>query len=155
MQDQTKVSAYLMDRYEKRPQDAKAITLLNGAEYVSLCTHSDIIKRVWFDLPGVLPENCRDIVYGNPVLRHPRTGLIIAIGLSISTYYMLQVSPRVSEETQFEENDFIRVGYVNQKEKKAIDLREIFGPGWIFGRFREVELEWCRAAYEEASEDIG
>jgi hypothetical protein len=153
MQDQARVLEYLKERYEGRSADLKAIPLINGTEYVALCTHSEILRRVWFDLPGVLPENCRDIAYGNPLLRHPRTGVIFAIGLSISTYYWLRMSSRTLEEVQFEESDFIRVMTVNRKEKKTLDLREVLGPKWIFGAFREGETKWCRAAYEEASED--
>jgi hypothetical protein len=148
MQNQTKILAYLTDRFESRPQSASAVPLLNGTEYVNLCTHPEVIERLWWGLSATLPENCCDIMYGTPVLRHPRSGLIFAIGLG--TYYALGISSRMLKEVQFEENDFVRVGYVNYKDKKTIDLREIFGPGWIFGNFREAELEWCRAAYEEA-----
>ena len=142
-----------MDRYEKRPQGAKAVQLMDGREYVCLCAHPDIIQRLWFELPRALPENCRDIVYGHPVLRHPRTGLILAFGLG--TYYMLWTSSRILEKMQFEKDDFIRVMPVDHKGKKAIDLREVLGQGWIYGRFREVELEWCRAAYGEAAKILG
>lgn len=153
MQGQARVLEYLKDRFDRRPPILKNVQLLNGLDYVSLCTHSEILGRVWFELQKALPENCRDVVYGNPVLRHPRTGLLFAIGHSVSTYYAIRIPSRILREVQFGETDFVRVMHVNRQEKKTFDLRVALGSGWIFGSFRETELDWCRAAYIEAGED--
>jgi len=153
MQDQAMAMQYLKDRYEKRPRDLKAIPLGSGIDYVPLCTHSDIVKRVWFDLADALPGNCRDIVSGNPVLRHPRTGLMFVVGLSISTYYVLRIPRHILEDVRFEERDFVRSFSVRTGKRQTLDLREVFGQHWVFGGFRKSEIEWCRAAYEEASQE--
>jgi hypothetical protein len=46
---------------------------------VTLATHPEMLTWIWSTLPARLPMDCRWVVYGTPVLVHPKSGIIFAI----------------------------------------------------------------------------
>ena len=57
---------------------------------MQLGSHPDAVQRVWDNLDGVLPEDCRAIVYGTAVLVDPNSDVVFA--MSYGTAYALRVS---------------------------------------------------------------
>lgn len=118
--------------------------------YMKLGTHPDLVERVWRDLGGSLSIPCQWVVFGTPVLAHPRTGVVFA--LAGGTVYALRL-PR-QEFTEAVESGAERVhnfpAYpVLGVSASTWDLRTL-GPGWIFGRWDRRENDWCLAAHQAA-----
>lgn len=100
-------------------------------------THPEAGVRLWADLAASLPVDCRWIVYGTPALVHPQAGVLF--GVALGTMYCLRLSEADKEGA-------LKTGV--RTEHRALDLESQFGPGWVFGNWMQVELEWCRAEYE-------
>src|SRR5205809_385038 len=54
--------------------------------YDSLGCHPDLVARLWDELGKKLPEDCRAIFFGTPVLIHPTTGVVFAFASGTHTY---------------------------------------------------------------------
>jgi hypothetical protein len=124
--------------------------------YLTLGTHPDLLQRLWDDLGSTLPADCRWIVFGTPVLVHPRSGVIFGFGGGTHTYALrLPAAERAAA---------LRAGagtvhrYPAHPElgipASALDLAGI-GEEWVFGCWREGEIAWCRSAYEGAGDLAG
>ncbi len=137
--------AYLKTLSELRPTSPRNLVTVETATWKSLFVHPGVFERLWVTLPAALPQDCRAIAYGSPVLQHPQTGLIFAI--AFGTNYALFVPFGALNDIEVDEHDFAR----KMTGGEVIDLRVELGDGWLFGRWREVELEWCRRAYDEAA----
>jgi len=113
--------------------------------YETLGTHPDLVARLWDELQAVLPENCRAIFYGRPVLVHPTTNIVFAFATGTHTYAL-----RLPER---ERAEAIRAGATRVKRyprEQAFDLADV-GDEWVFCGWFQAEEAWCRAAYELAS----
>jgi hypothetical protein len=53
---------------------------------MTLGAHPDLLARLWDELGGALPVDCRWIVFGTPVLVHPKTGMLFGFGGGTHTY---------------------------------------------------------------------
>lgn len=111
--------------------------------YLQQGSHPDIVQRVWEDLGGGLPANCRGLVYGTPALVHHQTGIVIAI--CNGTQYNLRLTPTDFQAAKAK-GATTRTRWSNGKE---MDSLEVLGTGWIFGGWFSEEIAWCRNAYEE------
>ena len=114
--------------------------------YETLGTHTDLVARLWDELPSKLPADCRVIFYGAPALMHPTTGIVFGFAGGTHTYAL-----RLSEA---ERAEAVRAGATRVKHypggQPSFDLDDI-GPEWVFcGWFRSEET-WCLAAFEYAS----
>lgn len=112
--------------------------------YLSLGCHPDVVERLWQTLNGVLPEDCRAVVQRTPVLLHPKTGVIFALGLG--TTYAIKVPPPLMEQA-IERGLWPSHVFAQNRE---FDLRP-FGAGWLFGKWLREEADWCLAAYGTAA----
>lgn len=102
--------------------------------YYRLGTHPDLVARLWDELGGVLPVDCRGVFYGTPALIRPDTGIVF--GYAGGTHnYALRLPPPKREEA-------MREG--------ATPAREGLGPEWVAGGWRAGEAGWCLAAYHFA-----
>lgn len=120
--------------------------------YNSLGTHPDLVMRLWDELAGVLPADCRWVVFGTPALVRPDSGVMFGFAGGTHTY-ALRVPPDLKAAalsagatTAHHYPAYPELGI----QASVLDLREI-GDEWIFGGWLAAELEWCAAAYEFAS----
>jgi hypothetical protein len=141
-----------LDRLARSASIAKSRRSCSPADveqpYLRLGTHPDLLARLWDDLGATLPEDCRWIVFGTPVLVHPRSGIIFGFGGGTHTYaFRLPAAERAAAlaagaETVHRYPAYPELGIPTS----VLDLAEI-GEEWVFGGWRRGEEEWCRAAY--------
>jgi hypothetical protein len=113
--------------------------------YYGAGSHPDVVARVWEDLGGALPEDCRCLVLHRPVLVRPDSGLILAIALG-TTYALRVPSEHRAEALEKGAEEVHRYGSGGE----ILDVSREFGPDWIFGFWHQAEPSWCRAAYGTA-----
>jgi hypothetical protein len=104
--------------------------------------HPDIVERLWDQIGTALPVDCRGLVYSNPALTHPKSGVILAVGLG--TWYGLRLLGSLAEEA-------INAGATARTKFSTGDVVDIqieFGDGWVFGAWIPNELTWCNNAYQ-------
>ncbi len=119
--------------------------------YYTLGTHPEIVERLWDELGGALPAKCRWILYGRPVLVHPRTGAVFGFAGGSLTYALrLPEAERTAAITAGAKTVHRYPAYPELTvPASTFDLAE-FGPEWVFGGWLKGEEDWCRAAYEFA-----
>jgi hypothetical protein len=108
--------------------------------YMNCGSHPDIVERVWDHLGRVLPDDGRCLVYGNPALVHPRSGVVLAV--CYGTSYALRLpkgSPRPPR----------RLRVVKWTLGGETDLEAEYGKYWQFGCFSADEENTLKAVYEE------
>ena len=119
--------------------------------YYTLGTHPEIVERLWDELGGALPERCRWILLGRPVLVHPRTGVVFGFAGGSLTYALrLPESERDTATAAGAKTVHEYPAYPELNvEASTFDLAE-FGPEWVFGGWFKSEDQWCRAAFDAA-----
>ena len=113
--------------------------------YLHASSHPDCVERVWDRLGKTLPEDCRFLVMGRPVLAHPRSGVVFA--MPYGTSYAVWIP-------QPQHADAVAVGLVptmTWSGGSVTDLSDVFGDGWLFGTFADDEVSWIAAAYAAAA----
>jgi len=110
---------------------------------LSLGSHPDIVERVWDSLSSALSGKSRCIVYGTPALIAPGSGVILA--LALGTSYALRVTPDAYAEAL---RRGAETSHAYRTDGVMLDLAKVFGPGWIFGSWRNEEPQECAAAAE-------
>jgi hypothetical protein len=122
--------------------------------YLRLGAHPDLLERLWDGLGATLPEDCRWIVYGTPVLVHPRSGIIFGFGGGTHTYALrLPAAGRAAALAAGAETVHRYAAYPELGiPASVLDLAEI-GEEWVFGGWRTDEEEWCRAAFGACREE--
>lgn len=112
--------------------------------YETLGAHPDLVARLWDELGGALPADCRYVVYGKPTLTHPTTGIIFAFAGGSFTLG-LRLPPRIREEALARGAKLV----MEYPRSAPLDI-SIFGPEWVLCGWAGPEPAWCRAAYEFA-----
>ncbi|MBI1855846.1 MAG: hypothetical protein HYR93_08300 [Chloroflexi bacterium] len=135
-----KVLAHLCGRLKTD----ELIALPDGVRdpYMSQGSHPDVVERVWKKLGEVLPVDCRCLVYGTPALVQPVSGVILTFCLG--TQYCMRLTSSLLEEA-------LKLGVKTSTQWSggaATDATQIFGADWIFGNWKNEELQWCREVYE-------
>jgi hypothetical protein len=119
--------------------------------YYTLGTHPEIVERLWDELGGRLPAKCGWILYGRPVLVHPRTGVVFGLAGGSLTYALrLPEAERTAAITAGAKivHEYPAYPELNVPAS-TLDLAD-FGPEWVFGGWLKGEEDWCRAAYKFA-----
>lgn len=113
--------------------------------YLRLGTHPELVERLWDKLGGALPEDCRWVAHGWPVLIHPTSGVIF--GFAGGTHaYALRLP--AAERAQALAAGAATVHHY--PASRALDLADV-GPEWVLGRWYADEPAWCLAAYHFAA----
>jgi hypothetical protein len=129
---------YLRSRPSSRKAELESASPANVKNPLAKTnTHPEAGVWLWNELAASLPVDCRWIVCGTPVLVHPQVGVLF--GIAFGTVYCLRLSEADKESA-------LKAGA--RTECGTLDLESQFGPGWVFGNWTQVELEWCRAEYE-------
>ncbi len=116
--------------------------------YMSQGSHPDIVERVWDGLGSSLPADCRCLVYGDPALVQPQSGIILVFCLG--TAYCLRLSPAgMAEASRLGARRTTRWASGN-----ITDTTRTFGPDWIFGSWKAEEARWCRDVYDLYDEPV-
>src|SRR5579884_1802708 len=128
------------------------------ALYANLSMAPPTLDRLWGELTEKLPEDCRWIVYGAPVLVHPSSGVIFGIGVNYKfIHYALRLPPREYQKALAAGNKRVLESPGNAKLRipsYRLSLED-FGKGWVFGSTNhenppQEEQDWCLAAYQQA-----
>jgi hypothetical protein len=114
------------------------------APYYNLNTHPDLLSWFWDQLTAKLPEVCKWVVYGLPVLVNPKSGIIFGFAEGTNTY-ALRLPP-------LEKDAAVKAGCKriwNYSAPSGLQLKlDDVGEEWIFGQCQACEKDWCLAAYE-------
>ncbi len=113
-------------------------------DFMGLGTHPDTVERLWNEITASLPERCQWVVYGSPVLVHPRRGVIF--GWARGTHAYALRLPVEARKRALQAGAQTTHRYSNGK---VLDLSKL-GEEWVFGCWSESETEWCLHSYEYA-----
>jgi hypothetical protein len=143
---------YLKSRPTKVSQPQSDPADVDDPSY-TLGSHPDIVARLWDELGAALPQKCKWILYGTPVLAHPRTGVVFGFA-SGSLTYAIRLPP-ATRDAAIAAGALTRHDYPAYPElglpASSLDLAT-FGDGWIFGNWLPGEMEWCVSAFEHAGQ---
>jgi hypothetical protein len=127
-----------------RPQNLSAAPAVYDLYRNSLGTHPDLLDYFWTTLAAKLPEPCAWVVYGNPVLIHPTTGIIF--GFAGGTHLCALRLPEDARRKAL----LAGAKKVHRFSTGAqLSLDEI-GEEWVFGGWLDREPDWCLAAFQHA-----
>ena len=111
--------------------------------YYGLGSHPDCVARVWEELGGALPVDCRAFVHGTPGLVEPTSGVVLA--LTCGTSYLLRVpTARLAQAVSAGCELVHRWG-----NGTLTDAATEYGEGWLFGGWARAEAQWLREVYDE------
>ncbi len=139
-----RVISYLRGRLKSEELSAAPDSVADA--YMGQGSHPDIVQRVWDQLGKALPVDCRCLVYGDPALVHPISGIILTFCLG--TQYCLRLTPQLMEAAT-------KLGaktYTKWSPGHSTNATQVFGADWIFGSWKKEELDWCREVYIACSE---
>ena len=150
-----RIIAYLSADTRQKPGAAPQASPADIKDpYYNLGTHPEIVERLWDELGGALPKNCRWVLYGTPVLVHHASGVVFGFAGGSSTYALrLPPAERASAIAAGAETIHHYPAYAELNiEASSLDLAR-FGPEWVFGRWFKDEATWCRAAFDAAGSE--
>lgn len=110
--------------------------------YLQCGCHPEVVGRLWKQIGAALPADCRSLVYGNPALVHPASGVILAVG-SGATYILRIPDWLISEVIGAGAKTNMKFG-----AGQEINLQQFLGDGWVWGDFSTAEISWCKSAYQ-------
>lgn len=110
--------------------------------YYTLGTHPDLVEWVWDTLTSKLPRRCQWVLYGTPVLVHPRAGIVFAF-CGGTHVYALRLPPGKQSGMKRE-----RVWRYSSGHELDLDA---IGPEWAFGDWNRGEADLALEAYEFAA----
>jgi hypothetical protein len=112
--------------------------------YHNLNTHPDLLTWFWDQMTTKLPEVCRWVVYGLPVLVNPKSGIIFGFAQGTHTYALRLPD---AERNAAMKAGCKRIYKYSAPAGEELSLDDI-GAEWIFGKFDVSEKDWCLSAYE-------
>ena len=110
--------------------------------YMEQGSHPDVVERVWEGIGSALPQDCRCLVYGTPALVHPESGILLVF--CNGTTYCIQLTAQLVDKA-------LKTGaktYTQWTSGSDMDTQRDLGLAWVFGRWLEDELQWCREVYQ-------
>ena len=137
--------------YLKKEKDSKILIAAPESvpdPYLKQGCHPDIVMRVWDQLGAALHQDCRCLVCGTPALVQPVSGIILAFCLG--TQYCLRLTSLPMDEA-------LKLGVKTSTiwaGGKITDAFQTFGMDWIFGSWKNEELDWCREVYEFYNQSV-
>jgi hypothetical protein len=110
--------------------------------YTGLGSHPEVVERIWNELGGSLPRDCRSVVHSAPVLLHPETGTIFV--LALGTGYGLRLPPPLIQ-VAISRGARISVPYTYGGD---MNTHRDLGPDWVLGAWLAAETGWCVQAFK-------
>ena len=113
--------------------------------YSKLKTHPELVSWLWDTLHAKLSLNCKFILYGKPVLIHPKTFVIFGFGHGETACALRLPYDRIE--------DALELGMVEDVELKNGQkmYSEDIGDDWVFCGWNEDEVDWCLRSFEYAA----
>jgi len=115
--------------------------------YLTLGTHPDLIARLWDELGGALPVDCRLIAYGMPALVRPDSGVIIGVAGGTQMYALRLDAQGFAAARSAGLDVVFRYPAVRNVRSEHIVDATTFGDTWVFGRWHAEEPAWLRAGF--------
>ena len=131
------------DRAECLPADVKD-------PYLTLGTHPDLVTRLWDELGGSLPADCRVIAYGMPALARPENGVIIGFAGGTQMYALCLDAEGFAAARSAGLAVVFRYPAVRNVQSEHLVDATTFGDTWVFGRWHASEPGWLAAGYRVA-----
>lgn len=131
-----------LDRTRGSHEDDRA-PRADKRDYLHAGSHPDIVERVWNTLGRALPEECRRVVCGTPVLLHPQSKILLAV--TIGTQYAVRLPSRILHDGP---PAGVRAEIV-WSGGSTLNVQQEFGPEWVVGTFSPSEVAWCADSYAE------
>jgi hypothetical protein len=118
---------------------------------LTLGTHPDLIARLWDELGGALPVDCRVIAYGMPALVRPDSGVIIGVAGGTQMYALRLDADGFWAARNAGLDVVFRYPAVPKVRSHDIVVdATTFGDTWVFGRWHASEPGWLAAGYVAA-----
>jgi hypothetical protein len=138
------VLAYLTRRVHRNHVPPPTVMRPGEVEdpYTRLGAHPEVVQRIWDELGGSLPRDCRSVVHSTPVLLHPENGTIFV--LALGTGYGLRLPPPLIE-VAISRGARISVQYTYGGD---MNTHRDLGPDWVLGAWLAAETKWCAQAFE-------
>jgi hypothetical protein len=127
------------DPREKRTLSASPESVRDP--YYGQGSHPEVVERVWDQLGGPLPRDCRCLAYGTPVLADPKNGVIFAA--CCGTQYALRLTPA---DLLLARVRGLRTT-TRWSDGGEMDTRKTVGADWVFGEWQPDEIRWCANIY--------
>ena len=135
------------DRAECLPADVKD-------PYMTLGTHPDLVSRLWKELGGSLPADCRVVVHGMPALARPDTGVILGLaGGSLMYALRLDEAGATAARAAGAKTEHRYPAYPNLGIRERVIDARTFGDTWIIGHWLKGEPEWLAAGFLAATSE--
>lgn len=106
-------------------------------------SHPDVVIRIWDELGTSARGLRRCLLSGTPALFQPRSGLVFVVALGTS--YALRLSP---QSVLFATQSGAETKHHFRTADFVLDLRETFGPDWVFGSWHKLEADWLTQSVE-------
>jgi len=106
----------------------------DDADRYHLGTHPDIVTHLWDTLAVAFDGDARAVLRATPALVDPANGVIVAVG--IGTTYALRLTPEDGAAAIAAGSDTV---HLYRTVGRTLDLAAEFGPGWVFGSWRDDE----------------
>jgi hypothetical protein len=136
--------AYLERSWDGRAMNRSASPEVYDLYSNSLGTHPDLAQRLWSGITTELPEPAGWVVFGRPVLVHPRSGILFGFAEGTHAYALRLPAPERAEALA------AGASRVFSYPRGASLSLEALGPEWVFGRWFDKEPAWCLAGFRFA-----
>lgn len=113
--------------------------------YQELGTHPELVSWLWETMTAKLPQACQWVIFGKPVLIHPKTGVIFGFGQGDSVCGLRLALDKVGEAIMSGMDDDAEL------ENGHTIYGEDIGDDWVFCTWTEDDPDWCLRAYENAA----
>ncbi len=143
------LNAGIMKRGESRSNERILTRPADHVDpYYTLGSHPDVVEYLWDRIAPALEIDCRGVVLGTPALVEPKAGVVIA--LALGTAYAFQM-------VDADRNMATTIGYTHLRTSstgESTDLREQFGPNWVFGQYNlKTEAEHLKTLIRSLEEN--
>ena len=135
----TPANAVFLDELEPLPRHRDGS---HREPYMEAGAHPDVVSYLWDKLNPLLPEDCRYIAVAKPVLARPDNGRIFAVASGTQWWIWL---PELEHARALElglKPDMTWFGGT------ITNLEELYGPGWLFGRYQPLVSDWVVTSYD-------
>lgn len=139
---------YLQRAWNTRPEPHNCAPEDFSDPYKQLETHPELVGWLWDNMSAKLPKACQWIVYGKPVLIHPKTGVIFGFGHGDLVIGLRLELDKIGEAIMAGMED--EVEFDDGTSLYSDDI----GHDWVFCTWTEDDPDWCLCAYEAAGKGV-
>ena len=144
----TRVLSYLSRENPLRSLERRKTPIFASCDsaedpYYACGCHPEIVERLWDRINPLLTADSRCLIYGDPALVHPASGVILAIGLG--TQYGLYLPQPLASQAR----SAGAATSIKWSTGDYMDIQLELGEDWVFGAWLPNELIWCQEVFEK------